>query len=135
MEHIDFFKLQAKNFLKDFKTKEFDENKICQYKARFFPDIDEIILDCDINEHKPFSLMNSQHIIAILAGFSNWQDLIHANKYRLELGKLLFENRNMYDEDGLDLHTSWQIYEYNNLNGFDDESKLDIFNNIFLNKE
>ena len=136
MEHIDFFKLQAKNFLKDFRTKYWDEENECyQFKPNFFDDIDDIILGYDIYENEPFSLMNSQHLIACMAGFHSWQELIHSNKYKLELGKLLFENRNMCIDGGfLELPTVWQMYERNHLGGLDDQAKLGVFEVLFLNK-
>ena len=75
--------------------------------------------------------MNAQHLISNLAGFNKWSELIHSNKYRLELGKLLFEHRNdHFDEYPLLLN--WQFYEEQNLQGFDDQAKLGIFEYIFL---
>ena len=60
MAHIDFFKLQSKNLLKDFKTKYWDEkNKVYKYNPKFFNDIDSIILNYNIYEDEPFSLMNA----------------------------------------------------------------------------
>ncbi len=123
MAHIDFFKLQSKNLLKDFKTKYWDEkNKVYKYNPKFFNDIDSIILNYNIYEDEPFSLMNAQHIIACIAGFYNWQELIHSNQYRLELGKLLLENRNVCIDGGfLELPIVWEMYERDHLEGLDDQ--------------
>ena len=131
MEHIDFFKLQAKNFLKDFKTKEKDNEGIYYYKPKFFMDIEEIIGDYDINEHEPFSLMNAQHIIALLSGFNSWSDLIHSNEFKLKLGKHLFESRTEFFE-GFPLIIRWQDYEKQLSKDMDDQAKLGIFEYIFL---
>ena len=78
------FKLQAKNFFKDFKTQYLDEEGLYQYKPKFFKDIDDIILSFDIDE-EDITLIKAQHYISLLAGFNNWHDLIRL------------------DEDGLDL--------------------------------
>ena len=126
MEHIEYFKLQAKNLYRDFCTKQFDEDEgFYEYFPRFFEDIDEIIISFNIDEEK-FSLMKAQHLIACLAGFSKWSDILHASEARLELGKLLLENR-----DGC-LLENWEMYEEKNLRGWDDKSKLDIFKIVML---
>lgn len=131
MEYIEYFKLQAKNFYRDFCTKKFNEDEgFYEYFPRFFEDIDEIIISFNIDEEK-FSLMKAQHLIACLAGFSKWSDILHASEARLELGKLLIENRNNYVECGSVLE-NWKMYEDANLNGWDDESKLDIFKIVML---
>ena len=70
--------------------------------------------------------MKAQHLIACLAGFSKWSDILHASEARLELGKLLLENR-----DGC-LLENWEMYEEKNLRGWDDKSKLDIFKIVML---
>ncbi|MBQ1210035.1 MAG: hypothetical protein IIW17_09280 [Clostridia bacterium] len=128
MTHIDYFKLQAKNFIRDFKTQEIDETGITHYTPKFFPDIDDIILAYDLDK-KHFTLMNAQHIIALLAGFDNWADLLHSSEARLELGKLLFDYRRI-DFNILD---RWDFI-LADLPPMDDESKLNIFNAIVLNK-
>lgn len=132
MNKIDFFKLQAKNLERDFKTQYLDNEGIYQYKPRFFSDIDDIILSFDIDEEK-FTLMKAQHIIALLAGFNKWSDLIHSDNDGLELGKLLFEHRNDYI-NGYTLWDDWQHYLL--VNGFTDRDnsfKLDLFKMLYLN--
>lgn len=136
MDYIEFFKLQAKNFLKDYNNRVVQKDGTYWHEnPRFFKDIEDIIMCYDINEEKPFTLMNAQHIIANIANFNKWSDLIHANKFRLELGKLLFENRN-YEDDKTQLSPiaeDWKMYEFQNLRDWDDESKLKIFKIVFLN--
>jgi len=130
MENLDFFKQQAKNFLKDYKTRVFNENEgFYEYNPRFFNDIDDIIYDFDVDEEKPFTLMNAQHLIARLAGFYKWNELIKASEAMLEIGKYLLLNR----ESGI--LDEWKYYEKNNLSGFDDESKLEIFKKVFIENE
>lgn len=142
MTNIDFFKLQAKNFLKDFETKHYNEDEgIYEYAPRFFSDIDEIAMHYGIEENNTFSLMNAQHIIARLSGFEKWNELIKASDYVLELGKLLLVNRQSYEES-LGFFTNmykdsmivedWKNYEREYLKDVDDEAKLEIFKKVFL---
>ena len=128
MNHIDFFKLQAKNFLRDFNTRELDESGIYQYNPKFIHDIDNIIVSYDLNETH-FTLMNAQHIIALLAGFDSWSELIHASEARLELGKLLFEKRN----EIYDILDRWDFVSAD-LPPMDDESLLHVFKAVILNQ-
>lgn len=133
MTIIDFFKLQSKNFLRDYKNRTVDEDGLFDYSnARFFNDIDDIISDFSIDDSKPFSLMNAQHVIANIAGFNKWSDLINSDNDGLELGKLLFEHRNDYI-DGYTLWADWDHYLL--MNGFKEESnqfKLELFKYKYL---
>ena len=133
MTRIDYFKLQAKNFMRDYKTQFRDESDgLYSYKPRFF-DVDEIVVSFDIDEDSTFTLMNAQHIIAHLAGFSKWTDLIKASEARLELAKLLFDNRDKIENEfGPEC---WEMYEHENLKSFDDKSKLVVFKHIFLGEK
>ncbi len=130
MDYIKYFKSQAKKFYKDFQTQYTIENDVIyDYRPKFWHDINEIIVSFDIDEDN-FSLMKAQHIIANLANFKSWNELIHANEYLLEIGYYLIENR---EDDFLD---RWQWYEpYAQLDRFDDAGKLDIFKHVFLNQE
>lgn len=126
----DFFKQQSKKLLKDYQTRVFNETEeLYEYTPRYFPDIDSIILDFDIDEEGQFTLMKAQHIIALLSGFNKWNELINASEPLLELGKLLLTNREGY------LLEEWKFYENQNLQNFSDERKLEVFKLVFLNKE
>lgn len=105
---IDYFKLQAKNLYRDFKTKEKDDEGYYQYTPRFFKDIDGIIVDYDIDE-EDFSLMKAQHIIARMAGLSKWADLLWADEDELKVGQLLIENRDK-SNGCVPLLIAWQDY-------------------------
>jgi len=145
MERIEYFKLQAKNLLRDFKTQFVDEENdgIYDYKPRFF-DVNEIVLSFDVDEDEPFTLMNAQHIIARLAGFQKWTELIKASEAALEIGKLLLDNR---DETGGIMTNiapsviveDWENYYQdflmsNGLETVNDETKLDVFKQGFLGR-
>ena len=141
MANVEFFKQQAKRLLKDYNTKVYNEDAdLYEYNPRFYHHIDEIIMAFDIDEEGSFTLMNAQHIIARLSGFYKWDELIKASEPILEIGKLLLTNRDSYQEKQGIFTTmvesliveDWKDFESANLIGFDDESKLDIFKEVFL---
>ncbi len=136
MTPINYFKLQAKNLFRDFKTKtsyrdEVDGNSYYKYDPRYF-DVDAIILAYDWNE-ETFSLMNAQHTIALMAGFRKWTDLSKASKSELELAKLVFDNQDKINAE------EWEIYiadaEHQNKTTFDAPARLEIYKQVFLNVE
>lgn len=133
MDALSYFKLQAKNLQKDYKTRFFNEKeRIYDYHPKYF-DIVQIFLDYGIyDDAKDFSftLMNAQHIIARLAGFYKWNELIKASQKELELAKLLFENAEKVRIE------EWKVYideaQIYNKTEFDAETKIEIFNKVFL---
>ncbi len=132
MKTIEYFKLQAKNLHKDFKTQKpyFDPTygrNLYEYLPKFF-DVDALVLDFDIDEDN-FTLMNAQHYIAQLAGFRKWTDMLKASPSALELSKLLFDNMHKVSVIEWDIYISSEEREKGFL--FDDEFKLDIFKAVF----
>jgi len=132
METIEYFKLQAKNLYKDFKTQKpyFDPDygrELYQYAPRYF-DIDALVLDFDIEETN-FTLMKAQHYIANLAGFRKWTEMLDASSSALRLSELLFRNMHKISIIEWDIYISAQ--ERDNGFAFDDDFKLDIFETVF----
>ena len=86
MEPSDYFKMQAKRLLKDYKTRFFNEQEeVHDYQPEYF-DIASVFQDFGFPHDKSdfkFTLMNAQHIIAKLAGFAKWNDLHRANEAEL----------------------------------------------------
>ena len=133
MTPIAYFKLQAKNLFKDYKTKEpvFDKT-INDYLYEYSPtnfDVDRIILEHDLDEEN-FTLMKAQHVMAYMAGFRKWADLLKASGTELELAKLLFDNQDkIHIED-------WEMYvagiESDNNTILSPDDKLEIFKKVFL---
>ena len=77
MTNIEFFKQQAKNLLKDYKTRYFNKDEgYYEYNPRFFSDFEDIAFDFNIEDNNEFTLMKAQHIIARLSNFYKWTDLI-----------------------------------------------------------
>ena len=141
MVTVEFFKQQAKNLLKDYNTKIFNEDEgVYVYAPRFFHDIDDIIMSFDIDEEDSFTLMNAQHIIARLAGFYKWTELTKASEPILEIGRLPLTNREAYQHRqglftnivGSLIVDDWKNYEELNLKDVDDETKLEVFKKVFL---
>ena len=136
MNHIEYFKLQAKNLLKDYKTRLFNpKDGFHEYNPKFF-DITGIFDYLDLNNEKSdfkFTLMNAQHVIAQLAGFSKWDDLLKANPSELELAHLLYDNAHKISLDEWDMYIS--DAERMNHTKFNTETKLEIFKQVFLSSD
>jgi len=135
MNKIDFFKLQAKNLHKDFKTQKsvFDgiiNENLYEYSPKYF-DVNQIIIDYDLDEDNDFSsLMKVQHIFAtIILGFKSWSDLINAPEIELELAKALFDNQHKISLDEWDMYIAG-VENENNIS-LDAEAKLEIFKKVF----
>lgn len=140
MEHLDYFKLQAKNLFKDYKTRfsyydDVIKDNLYDYNPKYF-DIKGIFLDFGIYDDESdfkFTLMNAQHIIAQLVGFRKWTDLEKANPTELELAHLLFDNAHKISIE------EWKMYiaqaESDNQTVFDAKTRLDIFKQVFLNAD
>lgn len=133
MNTIDYFKLQAKNLHKDFKTKTPVLDKtatafLFEYTPKYF-DIEMVIADFNIDEEN-FSLMNAQHVIAKIANFDNWASLLKAPTAELELAKLLYDHQNRIDLVG------WQFYiadaQTMNEEELDAEIQVDIFKQMVI---
>lgn len=135
MKEIEYFKLQAKNLFRDYKTKTPSIDDVSgytfyKYTPQYF-DIDQLFVDFDWDEER-FTLMNAQHLIANMVGFNKWSDLLRATPVELKLAKLLFDN-----QDKISLE-EWKMYiahvEYDNHTSFPPETKLEIFKRVFIDE-
>jgi hypothetical protein len=133
MNNINYFKLQAKNLLRDFKAKTSALDKattafLYEYTPKYF-DIEMVISDFSIDEEN-FTLMNAQHVIAKIANFDNWSELLSASAAELELAKLLYDHQNKIDLTG------WKIYiadtQSMNETELDAEIQVDIFKQVVV---
>lgn len=134
MQPISFFKLQAKNLYKDYKTQytyidDVDGESYFSYSPKYF-DIEHLFLSYDYNEDS-FSLMKAQHFIAWLLGFEKWSDLINASEKEQELVILLFKNKMDIEE--------WQYYvrdiEASNNLTFEFDSQIDLIKSEFIGRD
>lgn len=133
MDTIDYFKLQAKNLHRDFKTKTpvLDKTTTAfqfEHTPEYF-DIEMVISDFDIDEEN-FSLMNAQHVIAKIANFDKWAELLKASIAELELAKLLYDHQNKIDSVG------WRCYiaDIQSMNETElvAEIQVDIFKQVVI---
>ena len=94
MSNLEFFKKQAKNFLKDWqtqiKTVESDGYISYHYDWKFY-DVGDLFFyyELDDKDEQDIKLARAQHWISKMVGFKKWDDLIHASKVELELAELL----------------------------------------------
>lgn len=86
MDSIRFFKAQSKLLYKDYKTRYFNEKEnIYAYKPIHY-DIGSIFQTFGFQDHE-FVLQKAQHLIARMAGFNKWNELIIASEPELDLAK------------------------------------------------
>ncbi|WP_293312315.1 hypothetical protein [Pedobacter sp. UBA5917] len=136
MTPIEYLKLQAKNLHKDFKTQtsSFDpklRRNVYDYDPKFFK-FDLLVDDFNINEEN-FKLGNALHVIAKLCGLDKWSDFSKASPAKIELSFLLYDNMDRVSV------RDWVDYlsriETENKVKLDDEFKLQIFTDVFLEGE
>ena len=136
MNTIEYFKLQAKNLHRDFKTqtqpsiKKFSAFQY-EYTPRYFQ-IYDIISDFNIDEDN-FKLMNAQHVIANIAGFDKWSTLVNASESELELSKLLYDYQNKIDL------ISWNLYideeQSMNAHEINTDMQIEIFKSVVIDED
>lgn len=134
LKYIEHFKLQADNLFADYNTQTpyFDdviEGYLYQYSPRHF-DFEEIVMQFDVDEEN-FNLKDAQNIIAYFSGFIKWTDLLKASESELKLAKLLLDNKETINIE------DWEMYivgvEDVLDEALDPESKINIFNEVYLN--
>ncbi|MDO3627591.1 hypothetical protein [Mucilaginibacter sp. BT774] len=132
MEPIDYFKLQAKNLFKDYKTQTppTSEDDYYEYHPTYFDILGIFLAFTDLDEEN-FTLMKAQHVIAQLAGFYKWTDMLKASTAELELGKLLFDNQDKLSIDDWEIYLNIGESDYNIT--YTPEQRLEIFKVVFLN--
>lgn len=94
MSHEDFFKNEAKKFLKDWRTQTQtagSDGKISYHYDWKFYDVDDLFtfFELDDKDRQEKQLARAQHYIAKIAGYKNWNDLIQVSEREFELAELL----------------------------------------------
>ncbi|MCM1320533.1 MAG: hypothetical protein NC041_03200 [Bacteroides sp.] len=108
MSHLDFFRKQAKNFLKDWQTQTktvgSDGSISYSYDWKFY-DVGDLFFyyEFDDADEQDIMLARAQHVIAKMAGFKKWDDLIHATDTEQTLAELLLRRF----KDAGDIH-DWE---------------------------
>lgn len=94
MSHEDFFRNEAKKFLKDWRTQtqttRSDGTISYHYDWKFY-DVDDLFtfFELDDKDRQEKQLARAQHYIAKIAGYKNWNDLIQVSEPEFELAELL----------------------------------------------
>ncbi len=129
MTHLEYFKQQSKNLFRDWKSRaevvEDDGFSYYKYEPKFF-DVEDILFHFEIDEEK-FSLMKAQHLVARIAGFRKWNDLIKVSSKELELAKIVFDN---CSKDMM-LFDDWECYRNSEFALLDIESKIEAAKHFF----
>lgn len=126
MSNLDFFKNEAKKFLTDWQTQtqtvESDGIIIYHYDWKFY-DVDDLFyfFEWDDKDRQEIKLARAQHIIAKIAGYKNWNELIIKSEVELELAELLL--RRFKNSDAI---MDWvQTVEYTGIGQYGVEAVLD----------
>ncbi|EID85353.1 hypothetical protein MSI_10710 [Treponema sp. JC4] len=132
MSHEEFFKNEAKKFLKDWKTQtqtvESDGFITYHYDWKFY-DVGDLFFyyELDDKDEQDIKLARAQHYIAKMVGFKKWDELIHASEARMELSELLLRRfKNTQDVQ------DWEetLY-YTGILQYGDEAVLDYARQYF----
>lgn len=105
MSNLEFFKKEAKNLLKDWKTRtktvESDGSVAYSYSPKFY-DVKDLFLSYEFSDkyEQDIKLSRAQHLVAKIADFKKWNELIQASQERLELAELLVRQaKNDFNDD------------------------------------
>lgn len=130
MTHIEYFKLQAKNLFRDYKTQTpytDDGHTYYKYTPQYF-DIGSIFFDFEEFDEENFSLMKAQHLLAIMLGFRKWSDLLNGSAAAQELAKLRWDNQDKIPLGEWDDQIAGVEHEHNmSFDRDDPESELAYF--------
>ena len=133
MKHINYFKSEAKKLLKDLKTRTFEQIEgeefgVYNYPNTKFFDVNAITSVYDFDESREPTLMSAQHMIAVMAGFKSWDDLIKAPPKTREMLALIFENQNIFSLEDWIMYAESTIEQfYPNRQDFDIDLQMAIY--------
>lgn len=139
MNHIDYFRLQAKNIHRDYKTQEsYMENgiKLYKYHPKYF-DIDSLFLDWydNLAIEENFTYMKACHLIACMLGFKDWGELLKAPEEQLDFLHFLFDNEHHASLEEWETYMG-EFYEMNpDAYPLDYLSQKELFNEVFIKGE
>ena len=119
LKKLEFFKNEAKKFLKDWRTQtptvESDGAISYHYDWKFY-DVGDLFIYYELNDKdkQDKKLARAQHYIANMLGYKKWDVLIHASDTELELAELLLRHfKNAQDvQDWEDTLMSTGIEQY-----------------------
>lgn len=137
MSHLEFFKKQAKNLLKDWQTqtKTVDSDGFISYRYdwKFF-DVGDLFFyyEFDNKDEQEIILARAQHLIAKMVGFKKWDDLIHASEPEQELAEILLRRF----KDSQDIQ-KWEDYSaaFSGFNVFNAKDVVDIAKDYYAHED
>ena len=95
LSHIEFFKQESKNLLKDWKTQTTTTGSggiiSYHYDSKFY-NVDDLFksLNWNDNDRQQKILARAQHAISQIVGFKNWNSLIASDETELEKAENFF---------------------------------------------
>ena len=126
MSNLEFFKNEAKKFLKDWqsqtKTTENDGFISYHYDWKFY-NVGDLFyyFELDDKDKQDIKLSRAQHWISRMVGFKKWDDLIHASDVELELAEFLLRRF----KTAQDVQNWEEICQFTGVSKLDSELKLD----------
>ncbi len=90
MNNIEYFKLQAKKLLKDWKNRE---------QKYFVFDIRELFRLYDVKIDEQPTLMKAQHLLALALGRDKWTDLLNDSEEKLTYTRNVLEQERIAFEE------------------------------------
>ena len=106
MTNLEFFKNEAKKFLKDWRTQTQtvgSDGAISYHYDWMFYDVGDLFFyyELDDKDEQNIKLARAQHYIANMLGYKKWDNLIHASDTELELAEFLLRHfKNAQDVQG-----------------------------------
>lgn len=89
MKTIDYYKQQAKLLLKDYnlsKEHNFNQSEVVYDEPQEHFDINNVFSKANKQKGEDIKLMNAQHILAKIADFKDWNDVLHSSEPQREIG-------------------------------------------------
>ena len=132
MPHLEFFKKEAKNLFKDWQTQSIttgSDGKISYHYDSKFYDVDSLFqfFEWDDKDRQEQILARAQHLLAKIAGYKNWNELINSSETEQELAELML--RHCKNSEAL---IDWvQTLEYTNIGEYGVETVLDYAKQYF----
>lgn len=132
MPHLEFFKKEAKNLFKDWQTQSIttgSDGKISYHYDSKFYDVDSLFqfFEWDDKDRQEQILARAQHLLAKIAGYKNWNELIYSSETEQELAELML--RHCKNSEAL---IDWvQTLEYTNIGEYGVEAVLDYAKQYF----
>ncbi|MBO4439726.1 MAG: hypothetical protein J5798_10280 [Spirochaetaceae bacterium] len=136
MTNLEFFKNEAKKFLKDWRTQTQtvgSDGAISYHYDWMFYDVGDLFFyyELDDKDEQNIKLARAQHYIANMLGYKKWDNLIHASDTELELAEFLLRHfKNAQDVQG------WQeTLMFTGIEQYGEEAVLEYAKQYYMLKD